>query len=94
MPKTKLEVAEFTTKAITAGRTGSSKGIHVVYSGFNEAFRSYFDNADPRAAVEALVEQGVLASHGCRGGAMIYLAADAPVREGDKGKKLLAGMGV
>ncbi len=94
MAKQKLSAQEFITRAIEHGRTGESKGLHVVYSGFNEAFRSYFPDADPRQVVDTLVEQGVLASHGCRGGAMIYLAADAPVREGDKGKKLLATMGV
>lgn len=94
MPKTKLSVQDFITKAIAAGKDGKHKGIHVVYSGFNAAFRQYFDNADPRAAVDGLVERGVLASRGARGGAIIYMAADAPEKKDDKAGKLLASMGV
>ena len=42
----KLTQAEFVKKAIVSLRKNPYKGIHSVYSGFNEAFRAYF-NEDP-----------------------------------------------
>jgi hypothetical protein len=43
----KLTYEEFVKQAILKLRTGDYKGIHTVYSGFNEAFRKYFDGANP-----------------------------------------------
>ena len=89
----KMTMGEFVVKAIEKGRTSKSQGIHVVFSGFNEAFKAYFDGADPRASTATLQAEGLIVVRPCRGGAMIYKAAEAPVAEG-KGTKLLASMGV
>lgn len=75
----KLTEEEFILRAIERLRKGNYKGIHVVYSGFNAAFRDYFGaEADPRAAVDRLVAKGVVVSRVARGGATIYKAAEAP----------------
>ncbi len=88
-----MTIQEFVVKAIETGRTEKSQGIHVVYSGFNEAFKAYFDGADPRESTAKLQAEGLIVVRPCRGGAMIYKADEAPA-EKNKGTKLLASMGV
>lgn len=46
-------------------------GIHVVFSGFNEAFRSYYEE-DPIAEVEKLVADKVVVRQPVKGGVMLY----------------------
>ena len=89
----KLSMQDFVLKAIEAGATSRSKGIHVVYSGFNAAYKSYF-GTDSRAATAKLETAGVIAVRGCRGGVMLYKAGEEPARKDNKAEKLLAGMGV
>lgn len=74
----KLTHKEFVTKAVPALRNGKYKGIHCTYSGFNEAFREYFDDASPVDAIKALVESGDVVTRPSRGGVTIYLPQDAP----------------
>lgn len=88
MAPRKLTHEQFVKKAITEGRNGS-KGIHSVYSGFNEAFRTYFDGANPVDATAELVRKGVLVVQLRRGGAMLYLKGEEPEVKG-KGDELLA----
>jgi hypothetical protein len=92
----KLSMAEFVTKAIVKLRNPErSLGIHTVYSGFNEAFKQYFelDKDQSIAAMGKLVEQGVVATRFVRGGVMVYLTADAPKRDdGAKNAKTLAAI--
>lgn len=83
----------FVLAAIKAGRTDKSKGIHVVYSGFNAAFRATFPNVDVQETTNRLAREGKIALRPCRGGAMIYLPADAPART-DGASKLLKAMGL
>ena len=64
-------------KAIQKLRKGEYKGIHTVFSGFNEAFRKYFDGADPVEATKELVKKGIIVSRPARRGAYILLAEDA-----------------
>ncbi len=92
MSKPKMTHSEFVLKAIIAGARSQSKGIHVVYSGFNAAFKSYFDE-EARPATAQLEKDGVIAMHGCRGGAMMYKAGEEPERKDDKAAKLLVSMG-
>jgi len=73
----KLSKEEFVKKAIQKLRKGEYKGIHTVFSGFNEAFRKYFDGADPVEATKELVKKGIIVSRPVRGGAYILLAEDA-----------------
>lgn len=77
-PETKLTQEEFTLRAILALRVGKYKGIHTVYSGFNNAFREYFNNEDPVPATKALADAGKIALRIAKGGAIIYRPEDGP----------------
>ena len=95
---TKLTHMEFVENAIAKRKDPQrSKGIHVRYSGFNDAFRVYF-GVEPREAMDALLKQGLIALVMRRGGPMIYLAADAAeVKQQDatdRGKSALAKLGL
>jgi hypothetical protein len=88
----KLTPLQFTLKAIEVLRTGQYKGIHSVYSGFNAAFRKYF-NTDPIVATKQLSESGKIAVRFARGGAILYNITDAPVvGNDDKSNKALASI--
>jgi hypothetical protein len=87
----KLTQAEFVKKAIVSLRKNPYKGIHSVYSGFNEAFRSYF-NEDPIKWTNQLANEGVIEIRPARGGVMLYLPGEAPVR--NTGKDVLKKMGL
>ncbi|HEY6197477.1 MAG TPA: hypothetical protein VI231_02610 [Candidatus Binatia bacterium] len=76
-PGEKLTQAEFVKKAIVTLRKEPYKGIHTIYSGFNDAFRAYF-NDDPIKWTTQLASEGVIVIRPARGGVMIYLAEDAP----------------
>ena len=47
----KMTYQEFVEKAIKSLREPPYKGIHVVYSNFNNAFRQYYDE-DPRPIID------------------------------------------
>jgi hypothetical protein len=68
---------EFVAKAIKTLRRPPYKGIHSVYSGFNQAFREYFKK-DPVEATRRLAEEGKIATRPVKGGAILYLSEDAP----------------
>lgn len=87
----KLTQAEFVKKAIVSLRKTPYKGIHSVYSGFNEAFRSYF-NEEPIKWTNQLAAEGVIEIRPARGGVMLYLPGEAPVR--NTGKDVLKKMGL
>ena len=55
----KLTPGEFVKKAILSLRKDPYKGIHSVYSGFNEAFRAYF-NEDPVKWTNQLASEGAV----------------------------------
>lgn len=85
----KLTHEQFVKKAITEGRNGNGrKGIHTVFSGFNEAFRSYFGE-DPVKATTELARKGVVVVRPCRKGVMLYLKGEEPEVK-SKGDELLA----
>jgi len=75
----KLTKEEFVVRAIRRLRTpgGRSKGIHSVFSGFNKAFRAYY-NEDPVQAVQALARAGKVYFRFCKGGAMLYIPGEQP----------------
>jgi len=91
MAEEKLTQAEFVKKAIVSLRKAPYKGIHTVYSGFNEAFRTYF-NDDPIKWTTQLSKEGVIELRPARGGMMLYLPEDAPARS--TGKDVLKKMGL
>ena len=78
MSEGKLSHEEFVKKAIVSLRKNGYKGIHTVYSGFNEAFKDYFDKFNPVEATTALAKDGKIVIRPVKGGVMLYLVEDAP----------------
>ncbi len=74
----KLSHEEFVKRAIQSLRTEPFKGIHSVYSGFNEAFKNYFDGEDPVKVTTRLAAEGKIAVRPVRGGVILFLPEDAP----------------
>jgi hypothetical protein len=75
----KLSHDEFVKKAIMNLRKEGYKGIHSVYSGFNEAFKKYFDGENPVEVTNKLAQEGKIAIRPVKGGVMLYLSGEAPV---------------
>jgi len=73
----KLTELEFVAKAIRKLRKPPYKGIHSVYSGFNKAFREYFDK-NPVEATSQLAGEGGIVTRPVKGGVMLYLPEEAP----------------
>lgn len=89
----KLSHEEFVKKAIVSLRKEGYKGIHTVYSGFNEAFKKYFDGEDPVKITNQLAQGGKIVIRPVKGGVMLYLPEDAPVVKG-QGDEALKKMGL
>jgi hypothetical protein len=92
MPE-KLSHEEFIRKAIVSLRKEGYKGIHTVYSGFNEAFKKYFDNENPIEVTNKLASEGKLVIRPVKGGVMLYLPEDAPAAK-TRGEDALGKMGL
>jgi len=92
MPE-KLSYEEFIRKAIVSLRKEGYKGIHTVYSGFNEAFKKYFDNENPIEVTNKLASEGKIVIRPVKGGVMLYLPEDAPVAK-TRGEDALGKMGL
>ena len=73
----KLTELEFVAKAIRKLRKPPYKGIHSVFSGFNKAFRDYFDK-NPVEATTQLTQEGKIVTRPVKGGVMLYLPEEAP----------------
>lgn len=84
---------EFVRLAVLKLRTGNFKGIHTVFSGFNDAFKRYFGGGDPIQATNRMAEEGRIALRPVKRGVMIYLPEDAPDLM-DKGEAALRKMGL
>lgn len=74
----RLSHEEFVKKAIVSLRKEGFKGIHSVYSGFNEAFKKYFNDENPVEATNKLAGEGKIVIRPVKGGVMLYLPEDAP----------------
>ena len=72
----KLTEEEFVLKSIKKHR-GNYKAIHSVYSGFNQAFRKYFET-DPIETTQRLAKEGKIFVRPVKGGVLIYLPEDVP----------------
>ncbi len=83
----RLEKEEFVVRAIKNLR-GKYRGIHSVFSGFNEAFRQYF-GGDPRPVTQELAAKGIIEIRPVKGGVMLYLKGEAPQAGNDVLKKIL-----
>ena len=84
---------EFIKKAIVSLRKEGYKGIHSVYSGFNNAFKKYFDNENPVDVTNKLTQEGKIVLRPVKGGVMLYLPEDAPATK-DAGDEALKKMGL
>lgn len=71
----RLTEEKFVERAITKLR-GKYKGIHTIYSGFNDAFRKYF-GTNPVETTKRLAQDGKIIIRPVKGGVMIYLPEDA-----------------
>ncbi|MEJ2696533.1 MAG: hypothetical protein P8013_07770 [Candidatus Sulfobium sp.] len=74
----KLSREEFVRKAIVSLRKEGYKGIHSVYSGFNEAFKKYFEGENPVETTNRLSQEGKIVIRPVKGGVMLYLPEEAP----------------
>lgn len=74
----RLSHEEFIKKAIVSLRKEGYKGIHTVYSGFNEAFKKYFAGENPVEVTNNLAKEGKIAIRPVKGGVMLYLSEEAP----------------
>ena len=88
----KISPEEFVRLAIARLRLENYKGIHSVYSGFNEAFKTYFDDANPIEATGRLAEEGRIVLRPVKGGVMLYLPGEGP--EMSRGDMALMKMGL
>jgi len=75
----KLSEEEFVLQAIKKLRKEPFRGIHSVYSGFNEAFRKYF-GTNPVEATSRLANEGKIETRPFKGGAMLFFPGEAPKR--------------
>jgi hypothetical protein len=75
----KLTEEEFFVQAIRRLRKDPFRGIHSVYSGFNEAFRKYF-GTNPIEATSRLAAEGKIETRPFKGGVMLFLSGEAPRR--------------
>jgi len=75
----KLTEEEFVIQAIKKLRKEPFRGIHNVYSGFNEAFRKYF-GTNPVEATSRLAGEGKIETRPFKGGVMFFLPGEAPRR--------------
>jgi hypothetical protein len=75
----KLTEEEFVLQAIKKLRKEPFRGIHSVYSGFNEAFRKYF-GTNPVEVTSKLAVEGKIETRPFKGGAMLFFPGEAPKR--------------
>ena len=75
----KLTEEEFVLQAIKKLRKEPYRGIHSVYSGFNEAFRKYF-GTNPVEATSRLATEGKIETRPFKGGVMLFFSGEAPKR--------------
>ncbi len=76
--KGKLSPEEFVRLAIETLRLDNYKGIHTVYSGFNEAFKTYFGGENPIETTDRLAAEGKISLRPVKGGVMIYPPGEGP----------------
>jgi len=89
----KLSHEEFVRKAIVSLRKEGYKGIHTVYSGFNNAFKKYFEGENPVEATNKLAHEGKVIIRPVKGGVMLYLPEEAPASQ-NLGDDALRKMGL
>ena len=86
---TQVSEEEFVRRAIKRLRKPPYKGIHSVYSGFNQAFKEHFGK-NPVEVTQRLTAEGKIVTRPVRGGVMIYLPDEAPKPKESVLRKILA----
>ncbi len=89
----RLSHEEFIRKAIVSLRKEKFKGIHSVFSGFNNAFKKYFEGENPVEVTNKLAEEGKIVIRPVKGGVMLYMPEDAPASR-DSADEALKKMGL
>ncbi len=89
----RLSHEEFVKKAIVTLRKEGFKGIHSVFSGFNNAFKKYFEGENPVDVTNKLAQEGKIVIRPVKGGVMLYLPEDAPASR-DSADEALKKMGL
>jgi hypothetical protein len=89
----RLSHEEFIRKAIVSLRKENFKGIHSVFSGFNNAFKKYFEGENPVEVTNKLAEEGKIVIRPVKGGVMLYMPEDAPASR-DSADEALKKMGL
>lgn len=79
----RLTEYEFVVRAIRKLRKPPYKGIHSVFSGFNRAFKEYFDK-NPVEATTKLAGEGKIVIRPVKGGVMLYLPEEVPAVRGSE----------
>jgi len=85
----KLSEEEFVVRAIKKLKRPPYRGIHSVYSGFNQAFREYF-GANPVESTNKLAQEGKIRTRPVKGGVMLYLPEDIDNETQSVLKKILS----
>ena len=88
-----LSEEEFVIEGIKKLRREPYKGIHIVFSGFNEAFRKHF-NKDPIEFTSKMASEGKIEIIPIRSGkgVMLYLPGEGPRgRKTDEALKKILG---
>ncbi len=68
---------EFVYRAIKRLRKPPYRGIHSVFSGFNQAFKEHFGK-NPIELTQKMAGEGKIVTRPVKGGVMLYLPEDAP----------------
>jgi hypothetical protein len=90
----RLNHEEFVKKAIVSLRKEGFKGIHTVYSGFNDAFKKYYEGENPVEATNRLAKDGKIFIRPVKGGMMLYQPENAPASAGKSAEETLKKMGL
>lgn len=95
----RLSHEEFVLWAIdklkSVGKDGKTyKGIHSVYSGFNEAFKAYFVGENPVTVTTDLKTKGVIDISFAKGGVMLYRKGDGPTAKEANATTALKKLGI
>jgi len=93
MSEERLNHEEFVRKAIVTLRKEGFKGIHSVFSGFNNAFKKYFEGENPVEVTNKLSQEGKIVIRPVKGGVMLYLPEEAPASR-DSADEALKKMGL
>ena len=89
-----MDPEKFVMLAIEKLRKPPYKGIHVVFSGLNQAFRERFPKLDPIVFIDGLKKKGKVVLIPVKRGPILYKTKDAPKTQPSGGALALKKMGL